>query len=188
MKRCAKCLQELPLSSFQRKNDRHRPHSTHQSACKDCRRRPGARVRHKDMATRFWSLVTKDPEGCWLWHGTFFKNSYGRFHFHGQYHRAHRLSYEWHVGPIPDGLFVLHHCDTPACVRPDHLFLGSSADNSRDACIKGRRARKLTADQVQDIRQQHAMGKNFTALAHTYNVSVPTIWTIVKRTTWTHIE
>jgi hypothetical protein len=90
-------------------------------------------VSHTVTAARFWSHVLESP-ACWIWTGNIGPNGYGRF---GQRY-AHRLSYEWMRGPIPEGMFVLHHCDNPPCVRPDHLFLGTAADNSHDMVRKGR--------------------------------------------------
>lgn len=87
---------------------------------------------------RFWKYVAKS-DGCWLWTASTNHWGYGQLSCPGRsYLRAHRLSYEMHVGPIPDGLFVCHRCDVPACVRPDHLFLGTPKDNVDDMVAKGR--------------------------------------------------
>jgi hypothetical protein len=88
---------------------------------------------------RFWKKVNK-TEDCWLWLGHL--QRYGRFKPQGIRNSpqvlAHRYSYELHFGPIPIGMNVLHKCDNPACVNPDHLFLGTQKDNVIDMMNKGR--------------------------------------------------
>jgi HNH endonuclease len=90
---------------------------------------------------RFWSKVYKTDK-CWLWTRFFSKDGYGAFTLHNTKIRAHRLAYELTYGPIPDGLQVLHHCDMPFCVRPDHLFLGTVKDNVQDMLKKNRHQRE----------------------------------------------
>jgi hypothetical protein len=83
---------------------------------------------------RFETLYTR-TDGCWIWQGSPYRQTgYGRF---GN-KLAHRLSYEKHKGDIPDGMIVCHRCDTPLCINPDHLFLGTMRDNSLDMSSKGR--------------------------------------------------
>ncbi len=81
------------------------------------------------------------PRGCCLWTAGKFKNGYGAFWVNGQNHRAHRVAWEIANGPIPDGLGVLHQCDTPACQNVNHLFLGTNIDNTADKVAKGRQAK-----------------------------------------------
>lgn len=113
---------------------------------------------------RFWSKVNKDgpipahcPEigHCWLWTGRPDTDGYGHLRLGGKGSNAttaHRVSWIIHFGLIPEGLYVCHHCDTPLCIRPEHLFLGSALDNNRDAIVKGRGSRLTRRQQGRFVR------------------------------------
>jgi hypothetical protein len=108
---------------------------------------------------------------------------------------VHRLSYSIHHGHIPEGLVVMHSCDTPLCVNPDHLSLGTSADNAADSARKARRPRgsnnpqaKLTEKQVIALRERYARGGiTHNQLAAEYGVSPALIGHVVTRKAWRHI-
>lgn len=90
-----------------------------------------------DRIPRFWARVQKG-DGCWEWQGTRIAHGYGRLRVGSERVLAHRYSWRITNGPIPAGMSVLHRCDNPPCVRPDHLFLGTQLDNNRDRSAKGR--------------------------------------------------
>lgn len=107
-----------------------------------CRKHYNRVWRHGDVAAgtfahRFEQHVDKSGE-CWIWTGPISPSGYGRASRGTKKLRAHRAAYELYVGPITDGLHVLHKCDNPACVNPAHLFLGTHLDNMRDMEAKGR--------------------------------------------------
>ena len=93
------------------------------------------------LDTRFFSKVNKQDDGCWIWtagrsHGK--RGHYGKFCLNSKTIPSHRASWIIHNGDIPDGLFVLHHCDVMLCVNPDHLYLGDHKQNMRDRLERGR--------------------------------------------------
>lgn len=91
------------------------------------------------LAERFARFVQKS-DGCWLWTGAKKATGYGFIRVVGVGMRgAHRIAYELANGPIPEGMVVRHTCDNPRCVRPDHLIVGTVADNVRDCAERGRR-------------------------------------------------
>lgn len=96
--------------------------------------------KRRSLAERFWAKVNK-TDGCWLWTGCKDPKGYGYIGTGGRRgptKSAHRVSYELEHGEVPEGLHVLHDCDTPSCVRPSHLFAGTPLDNTRDMMRKGR--------------------------------------------------
>lgn len=148
-----------------------------------------------EQIARFWSKVDRSGE-CWTWtasrRGERLK--YGRVRIGERDRAAHRVAWELANGPIPDGMFILHRCDRPTCVRPDHLFLGSIADNNRDARSKGRHAfgarhghAVLTDLTVREIRQAVAGGALFVDLAARYGVSAHSVSDAAKGRTWRHV-
>lgn len=148
--------------------------------------------------TRFWSYVAKG-DGCWLWQGGLTGAGYGNFAVRRgrkvQNQLAHRMAHTLLCGPIPHGLFVLHTCDTPACVNPDHLFIGNQADNMTDKCQKGRQARgerngfaKLNWTQVRAIRSMSEQGSRIAVIAATFGIHRDTVSLIRRRKLWIEKE
>ena len=86
---------------------------------------------------RLKARLVQDPSGCWIWMGCV-RKGYGQISVKGKMKNVHRVTWELTHGPIPKGVFVLHHCDVRPCANPDHLFLGTNTDNMRDMNAKGR--------------------------------------------------
>ena len=142
---------------------------------------------------------------CWLWMASRTEKLYGVFAIRGKTYKAHRISYMLNVGEIPVGMCVLHRCDVPSCVNPDHLWIGTKADNNKDMDDKLRRVKpgtysrkykygekhhnaKLTCSIVLQLRQEYAEGlTSYASLAKKYGFGVVTIYKAVKGITWNHI-
>jgi hypothetical protein len=146
-----------------------------------------------DPVARFWSYVNK-TEMCWLWTGATDQDGYGLFWEGTRQIRAHVYSRGLHNGPIPAGHGVLHKCDTPPCVRPDHLFTGTHLDNMADKVAKGRQAigeqqgnAKLTDALVIALLADRAAGMTLKVLGAKYGVHFGTVHRICEGKTWRHI-
>ncbi len=148
-------------------------------------------ARRIPLADRFFQSVKKLPSGCIIWTAGVHAHGYG----HLANKRTHRISYELFIGPIPDGIFVCHHCDNRLCVNPVHLFLGTHKDNIDDCKAKGRTAHGernngaiLTDSQVLDIRFLHSTGKfTMAALARKFGVSHRGVFDIVHWASWKNL-
>ena len=144
------------------------------------------------MADRFWDKVDKS-QACWEWTAHCLPNGYGSFRYQGRTRYAHRIS-AYRAGLITglsDKRHVLHACDNPKCVNPDHLFVGSAADNMADMTTKGRRANgtamphsKLTEEDIPLIR---ADTRTHQTIADVFNVSRRLIGDIKNGKRWSHV-
>lgn len=149
------------------------------------------------LEARFWKKVAKGSgDSCWNWTGSLVRR-YGAFQVNGCLRKAHRISWEIHFGKVPDGLWVLHKCDNPICVRPDHLFVGTNQDNVDDRQAKGRNNppkgedhthAKLTEKDVLEIRRLYANGGiSYAKLAKRFGICPMQACDIVHRKGWKHI-
>ena len=153
---------------------------------------------HIPLKDRFESKWTPEPNsGCWIWTGCILSNGYGQIHDHqnGQNVKlgAHHASWLLHRGKIPSGILVLHKCDTPLCVNPDHLFLGTQKDNAQDRNRKGRNANvkgtrhplcRLSPEQIVAIRADKRVQ---TIIAKDFGISQSHVSAIKNKRFWSHI-
>lgn len=159
---------------------------------------------HPDVV-RFWSKVDRSRGGsaCWIWTGGFSvdrsrprRRPYGVIRYAGKQRHAHRVAWQLAFGAIPAAALVCHRCDNPSCVNPDHLFLGTAADNNHDMESKGRAVHvvgerhgksKLTSDGVVRLRGLYATGAfSYRKLARDFGVSAETVRRALNGTTWGH--
>jgi hypothetical protein len=147
-----------------------------------------------ELERRFEGKYTPEPNsGCWLWDASVYPRGYGVFE-HPDTRYAHRASWIFRYGSIPENLCVLHKCDVRSCVNPDHLFLGTQADNMKDMDNKRRRrpargvraaSAKLTEDIVREIKLDHRPAKD---LARAYGVQPEAIHKIRRGERWRHVS
>lgn len=177
---------------------------TRRFCSKDCANAHSGDQRMKPLEERFWENVIKgdDQKKCWAWSGVIDQHGYGKIskgRFGEGAVRAHRLSWEINKGPIPKGLVVIHICDNPNCVNPDHLKIGTQKANMLDCKEKGRLGRrgnfgsenssaKLDERSVQLIRVALAHGVKYPPLAEASGVHTTTIGLIARNMIWKNVE
>ena len=153
---------------------------------------------------KFLKRIVIDDNGCWLYQGYLKPNvsglKYGWVSFRNKSMNAHRASWIIHNGEIPKDLLVCHKCDVPHCINPEHLFLGTAYDNTRDMINKNRQApsinkggetnpcSKLKVKQVIEIREMIYKNITQTKIAKLFNVHVGTINAIHKKRTWAFVK
>jgi hypothetical protein len=147
------------------------------------------------LLERFLAKVSPEPTcGCWLWKG-FDRSGYGCIFIGEKYALAHRVAWTLFRGEIPAGMQVCHRCDVRACVNPDHLFLGTPAENSADMKRKGRSSAgekngnaKLDASQVRTIKALLAEGEEIGAVAARFGVTRSAVKGIRSGRSWRHLQ
>jgi hypothetical protein len=166
---------------------------------KFCSHSCSLRGRTVSLEARYARYVGEETEsGCWPWTGATHQGRYGIIGAGGKGGtalKAHRLAWEFANGPIPEGMYVCHHCDNPRCVNPSHLFLGLQTDNMADMVSKERQSRgedhshaKLTEEQVIYIREQARSGqRSQVQLAAEFGVRPDYLCKLVKGKYWRHI-
>lgn len=150
------------------------------------------------MTSVFASCLPEPNTGCWLWEGSYDRKSgYGWIRINGRNMRSHRAAWEETYGPIPKGLHVCHRCDTPPCVNPKHLFLGTRSDNMTDMVKKGRHVSvtmpeslvrgerhhnaRLTDWQIRELMDRYRVGNVAKrALAREYGISAAAVRCILS--------
>lgn len=138
------------------------------------------------LKDKYESYIYPEPNtGCWIWAGDH-SNLYGRFTFNGKRQLAHRISYQLHKGEIPSNMFVCHRCDSPFCVNPDHLFVGTAKDNVHDMMKKGRRrgSNKLSEEQVKMIRSIDYSRFTMLYAAKKFGVTEANVSYILSNKSW----
>ena len=148
----------------------------------------------RDLSSLRMELSNLNPNKCWEWKGNCEKKGYGQVKIKGVTFKTHRLSWLLFNGGGLTSLDVLHRCDNPKCFNPNHLFLGTHAENNKDRDEKSRQARgvrimttKLDPVEVRTIRKLSAEGVSMASLARRFGVNFTTISAIVKRKTWKYI-
>ena len=152
------------------------------------------------LAPRFWAKVNIAGEDeCWLWIGAKgwhdWKSDYqiGLLYYYRRRLPAHRLAWQLAYGPIPPGICVLHSCDVPLCVNPNHLFLGTTADNTADRTKKGRTVggrgeynshARVTAAEAKTIREMYAAGRSSRDLAALFGLRLISTQQIINGIHW----
>lgn len=140
---------------------------------------------------------TVTESGCWEWNGPRSNSGYGFVYHAGETLIASRVAYRLWKGEEPGDLYVCHTCDNPPCINPDHLWLGTNADNMRDMAEKGRADKKpgelthnakLNADAVRDIRTRRNGGEGLESIAADYGVTGSCVWSVANGKSWKHVE
>lgn len=160
-----------------------------------CFRSDNSSALRTNSAILFKDRLLLMPSGCLEWQGSRDKSGYGTFRSGKRDYKAHRFAYEKAFGIIPKGIVICHTCDNPPCCNPDHLFAGTTKDNSKDCVSKGRQAKgdkngnsKLNDHVVRLIKEAHQKGYTQTKIAEIYATDQTNVSKIVRGTAWKHVK
>lgn len=160
-----------------------------------------------DIVRRFMSKVRTAPgDQCWQWIGTKYSTGYGKIYIKGRGYGAHRIALQIAIGKFSPEKQACHRCDNPICVRPDHLFCGTAAENAADMVAKGRSLKGvsrvllkptargeghpkaiMSSDDVTEMRRAYIAGESIANLADRFGVHYRTAWLAICGQTWRHI-
>ncbi len=167
----------------------------HKHCCRSCYNAS----RTRPVEELFWSHVEK-TDGCWLWTAAVNRGGYGLFSVEKKTCKAHRYAWQFiYKQFLPAGFDLCHHCDVPHCVREDHLFVGTRADNMQDCKRKGRlhvpsprgmlhHKAKLDPDKVREIRRLASEKKGPTEIGRLFGVTAGCIWDVVRGKNWKDVR
>lgn len=151
--------------------------------------------RNQPIEKRFWEkvMLPQEPNGCWEWRASLNNKGYGKINIDGKIVLAHRVAYSLYCGDIPPNMCVLHQCDNPKCVNPNHLFLGTLAENVHDMIVKGRaiffggekrRPKYKHSDTlVCEVVRLRKNGLSYSAIGKQIGLSTSSVVKLVKRGT-----
>lgn len=148
------------------------------------------------LRERFMCKFRIMDSSCWEWTAALFRTGYGAININRQAKYAHRVAYELFIGPIPEGLFICHHCDNRKCINPSHLFAGTQADNVEDMYEKGRdnspkgegiHTAKLTEEKVKEIRKLREEGLTHPKIAKLFGIAECTSSAVCLNRYWKHV-
>lgn len=149
-------------------------------------------MRKKEPKEVFETMLSKSQQnlltGCREWHGIVNRKGYGSIRWNTKWEKTHRAMWEYHNGPIPKGMHVLHACDNPSCIEIVHLFLGTNKDNIDDKLKKDRSGKNLSIAKVREVKKMISHGISQTDIANFFGINQSSVSRIASGLRWSHIQ